>query len=99
MGNSIILYFINLSIFYIFFRTEFIDKISWDKGTNFIFRLKLKKKSKNNLIYFSKNILSFFFFSSLGFNGKSCTLRTLCELAEAPFEHGIYGEIVNLVLT
>lgn len=39
------------------------------------------------------------FLEDLGYNGHACTLRTLCEIAEAPFEHGLYGEIINLVLS
>ncbi|KAK7077866.1 hypothetical protein SK128_017695 [Halocaridina rubra] len=39
------------------------------------------------------------FLNDLGYNGHECTLRTLCEIAEAPFEHGLYGEIINLVLS
>ncbi|XP_063591292.1 uncharacterized protein LOC134768393 [Penaeus indicus] len=39
------------------------------------------------------------FLDSLGYDGHVCTLRTLCEVAESPFDHGLYGEVVNLVLS
>ncbi|XP_069990716.1 uncharacterized protein [Penaeus vannamei] len=39
------------------------------------------------------------FLDGLGYDGHVCTLRTLCEIAEAPFDHGLYGEVVNLVLS
>ncbi|XP_050687483.1 uncharacterized protein LOC126980985 [Eriocheir sinensis] len=39
------------------------------------------------------------FLDGLGYDGRSCTLRTLCEIAEAPFEHDLYGEVINLVLS
>ncbi|KAG0715445.1 hypothetical protein GWK47_011913 [Chionoecetes opilio] len=34
-----------------------------------------------------------------GYDGRACTLRTLCEIAESPFEHDLYGELINLVLS
>ncbi|KAG7157345.1 uncharacterized protein LOC121880073 [Homarus americanus] len=39
------------------------------------------------------------FLNRMGYNGHACTLRTLCEIAESPFEHSLYGEVVNLVLS
>nr|XP_053640472.1 uncharacterized protein LOC128694391 [Cherax quadricarinatus] len=39
------------------------------------------------------------FLSGLGYDGHACTLRTLCEIAESPFEHSFYGEVVNLILS
>ncbi|XP_068202818.1 uncharacterized protein [Palaemon carinicauda] len=39
------------------------------------------------------------FLNDLGYNGHACTLRTLCEIAEAPFEQSLYGEIINLILS
>ncbi|XP_063862254.1 uncharacterized protein LOC135101878 [Scylla paramamosain] len=36
---------------------------------------------------------------NFGYNGRACTLRTLCEIAESPFEHDLYGEVINLVLS
>ncbi|XP_071513207.1 uncharacterized protein [Panulirus ornatus] len=39
------------------------------------------------------------FLDGLGYDGHACTLRTICEVAEMPFEHGLIGEMVNLVLS
>ncbi|XP_042892828.1 uncharacterized protein LOC122266926 [Penaeus japonicus] len=39
------------------------------------------------------------FLDGLGYDGHVCTLRTLCEIAESPFDHGVYGDVVNLVLS
>ncbi|XP_045622799.1 uncharacterized protein [Procambarus clarkii] len=39
------------------------------------------------------------FLNSFGYDGQACTLRTLCEIAESPFENSLYGEVVNLVLS
>ncbi|CAL4157215.1 unnamed protein product, partial [Meganyctiphanes norvegica] len=38
------------------------------------------------------------FFDNMGHDGRSCVLRTICEVAELPFEHGVLGEVVNLIL-
>ncbi|XP_064108971.1 uncharacterized protein LOC135217182 [Macrobrachium nipponense] len=39
------------------------------------------------------------FLNDMGYNGHACTLRTLCEIAETPFEQGLYGDIINLILS
>jgi len=39
------------------------------------------------------------FLASFGYNGHACTLRTLCEVAESPFEHDLYGDLINLLLS
>ncbi|XP_045603718.1 uncharacterized protein [Procambarus clarkii] len=36
---------------------------------------------------------------SLGYNGHECTLRTICEVADLPFQHGLLGEVANLILS
>ncbi|XP_042220031.1 uncharacterized protein LOC121864914 [Homarus americanus] len=38
------------------------------------------------------------FLDSLGYDGHSCILRTICEVAEMPFQQGLLGEVVNLLL-
>ncbi|XP_037083350.1 uncharacterized protein LOC119103802 [Pollicipes pollicipes] len=39
------------------------------------------------------------FISQFGLDGKSCVLRTICEVAEAPVQDaGVMGEIINTVL-
>ncbi|XP_068223237.1 uncharacterized protein [Palaemon carinicauda] len=37
--------------------------------------------------------------SGFGIDGHECTLRTICEVSELPFEHGVFGEIVNMILS
>ncbi|KAK4299986.1 hypothetical protein Pmani_027780 [Petrolisthes manimaculis] len=39
------------------------------------------------------------FLTSWGYDGHACTLRSICEVAEMPFEHGLIGEVANLILT
>ncbi|XP_066955913.1 uncharacterized protein [Macrobrachium rosenbergii] len=39
------------------------------------------------------------FLNDMGYNGHACTLRTLCEIAETPFEQSLYGDIINLILS
>ncbi|XP_069969447.1 uncharacterized protein [Penaeus vannamei] len=39
------------------------------------------------------------FLDGMGYDGHACTLRTICEIAEMPFEHGLIGEIVNLMMS
>ncbi|XP_053628536.1 uncharacterized protein [Cherax quadricarinatus] len=39
------------------------------------------------------------FLDSLGFDGHACALRTICEVAETPFQQGLFGEVVNLMLS
>ncbi|KAK4311121.1 hypothetical protein Pmani_017354 [Petrolisthes manimaculis] len=36
---------------------------------------------------------------SLGYNGQACTLRSVCEVAESPFQHDLYGDLINLLLS
>ncbi|CAL4122339.1 unnamed protein product [Meganyctiphanes norvegica] len=38
-------------------------------------------------------------FGKAGVNGRHCLLRTICDVAEAPFEQGILGEMLNVMLT
>ncbi|XP_045134912.1 uncharacterized protein LOC123518249 [Portunus trituberculatus] len=38
------------------------------------------------------------FLKGWGFDGHVCTLKAICEVAELPFDHGLLGEVVNLVL-
>ena len=35
----------------------------------------------------------------MNFNGHECVLKAICEISEIPFEHGIVGEIINLVIS
>ncbi|XP_076060420.1 uncharacterized protein LOC143036697 [Oratosquilla oratoria] len=37
--------------------------------------------------------------SSIGYDGHACTLRSICEIAEMPFEHGLMGEVVNMIFS
>ncbi|XP_064105599.1 uncharacterized protein LOC135215000 [Macrobrachium nipponense] len=39
------------------------------------------------------------FLSTFGIDGHECTLRTICEVAELPFDHGVFGEVINMILT
>ncbi|XP_066985925.1 uncharacterized protein [Macrobrachium rosenbergii] len=39
------------------------------------------------------------FLSTFGIDGHECTLRTICEVAELPFDHGVFGEVVNMILS
>ncbi|KAK8385283.1 hypothetical protein O3P69_012251 [Scylla paramamosain] len=38
------------------------------------------------------------FLKGWGFDGHVCTLKAICDVAELPFDHGLLGEVVNLVL-
>jgi len=38
-------------------------------------------------------------FDKAGVNGRHCLFRTICDVAEAPFEQGILGEMLNVMLT
>ncbi|KAK8379748.1 hypothetical protein O3P69_019628 [Scylla paramamosain] len=38
-------------------------------------------------------------FGKAGMAGRSCVLRAICEVAEAPFDQGLLGELVNTMLT
>nr|XP_053637653.1 uncharacterized protein LOC128692527 [Cherax quadricarinatus] len=38
-------------------------------------------------------------FDKAGLDGRSCLLRTICDVAEAPFEQGLFGEMINIILT
>ncbi|XP_068202953.1 uncharacterized protein [Palaemon carinicauda] len=35
----------------------------------------------------------------IGANGRHCMLRAICDVAEAPFDQGILGDIINALLT
>ncbi|KAK3872758.1 hypothetical protein Pcinc_022181 [Petrolisthes cinctipes] len=48
-------------------------------------------------IHFYNHLESFL--SSLGYNGQACTLRSVCEVAESPFQHDLYGDLINLLLS
>ena len=37
-------------------------------------------------------------FRRQGQDGKKCVLRAICEVAEAPMEDGVLGDVVNLLL-
>ncbi|CAL4071017.1 unnamed protein product, partial [Meganyctiphanes norvegica] len=39
------------------------------------------------------------FLTGMGYDGHACTLRTICEVAEMPFEHGLVGEAINVMLS
>ncbi|XP_042859237.1 uncharacterized protein LOC122245378 [Penaeus japonicus] len=39
------------------------------------------------------------FLDGMGYDGHACTLRTICEVAEMPFEHGLIGEVLNLMMS
>ncbi|XP_045109446.1 uncharacterized protein LOC123503602 [Portunus trituberculatus] len=38
-------------------------------------------------------------FGKAGMSGRGCVLRAICEVAEAPFDQGLFGELVNAMLT
>jgi hypothetical protein len=38
-------------------------------------------------------------FDKAGVNGRQGLFRTICDVAEAPFEQGILGEMLNVMLT
>ncbi|XP_042235870.1 uncharacterized protein LOC121875385 [Homarus americanus] len=38
-------------------------------------------------------------FDKAGEDGRSCLLRTICDVAEAPFDQGLLGEMLNTLLT
>ncbi|KAK7063025.1 hypothetical protein SK128_018004 [Halocaridina rubra] len=39
------------------------------------------------------------FLDRMGLDGRACLLHTICEVAEFPLDHGLFGEIVNLILS
>lgn len=49
----------------------------------------------------SEDLLTQFenYVGGFGLDGHACTLRAICEIAEQPFDHGIAGELINVLLT
>ncbi|XP_053637761.1 uncharacterized protein [Cherax quadricarinatus] len=38
-------------------------------------------------------------FDKVEMDGRKCLLRTICEVAEAPFDQGLFGDLLNTLLT
>lgn len=39
-------------------------------------------------------------FARFGYDGKTCLLRAMCELAEAPLlHHGLMGKLIDLIFS
>lgn len=71
-----------------------------EKEGKFINKLKVSLKSKLIKKIFTWNLIDNFSHNSFGFDGQTCLLRAICELAEAPIvHHGLIGKLIDLIFT
>ncbi|XP_045596414.1 uncharacterized protein [Procambarus clarkii] len=56
-----------------------------------------RRAARQERLSFYNNLIGTF--NETGVDGLSCLLRVICEVAEAPFDQGLLGELINTLLT
>ncbi|XP_047738245.1 uncharacterized protein LOC125178482 [Hyalella azteca] len=66
-------------------------------STSFNYVLGRSATGRDGRIEFFSNFETFL--EGFGLNGQACALRAICEIAEMPFDHGLVGEVINLIFS